>query len=82
MIVTLDKVLTSDELAAICQQPAGANWATGLSAGAQTASHTECSLPEGHGLDRILHVERIGIARLRMGADTGILLTIILIYLK
>lgn len=37
MVVTIDKVLTSDALAAIRQQLAGANWATGLSAGAQVA---------------------------------------------
>ncbi|MCD6706505.1 MAG: hypothetical protein LT080_08650 [Thiobacillus sp.] len=37
MVVTIDKVLTSDALAAIRQQLAGANWATGLSAGAQAA---------------------------------------------
>ncbi|MCA1926754.1 MAG: Fe2+-dependent dioxygenase, partial [Thiobacillus sp.] len=37
MVVTIDKVLTPDELAAIRQRLAGANWATGLSAGAQAA---------------------------------------------
>lgn len=37
MVVTIDNVLTADELRAIRQQLVGANWATGLSAGAQAA---------------------------------------------
>lgn len=37
MIVTIDNLLTSGELAAIRPQPAEANRATALSAGAQTA---------------------------------------------
>lgn len=37
MVVTIDNVLTADELAAIRRQLAGADWATGLSAGAQAA---------------------------------------------
>ncbi|MFN3716789.1 MAG: Fe2+-dependent dioxygenase [Thiobacillus sp.] len=37
MVVMIDKVLAPDELAAIRQRLAGANWATGLSAGAQAA---------------------------------------------
>lgn len=37
MVITINNVLIPDELAAIRQQLAGANWATGLSAGAQVA---------------------------------------------
>ncbi len=37
MVVTIDNVLTADELVVIRQQLAGATWATGLSAGAQAA---------------------------------------------
>lgn len=44
VVVTIDKVLTPDELAAIRQQLAGANWATGLSAGAQAALASHMNL--------------------------------------
>lgn len=37
MVVTIDDVLTPEELASIRQLLAGANWATGLSAGAQAS---------------------------------------------
>lgn len=37
MVVTIDEVLTREELAAIRQLLAGASWASGLSAGAQAA---------------------------------------------
>lgn len=37
MVVTIDNVLTPDELSAIRKQLAGADWATGLSAGTQAA---------------------------------------------
>jgi PKHD-type hydroxylase len=37
VVVTLDNILTPDELAAIRSRLAGANWATGISAGAQAA---------------------------------------------
>jgi PKHD-type hydroxylase len=37
VVVTLDNILTPDELATIRSRLAGANWATGISAGAQAA---------------------------------------------
>lgn len=47
MVVTLDNVLTPDELATIRAALAGANWATGLSAGAQAAHvKNNLQLPE------------------------------------
>lgn len=47
MVVTIDNVLTADELAAIRGQLASATWATGISAGAQAAlvKHNQ-QLPE------------------------------------
>jgi PKHD-type hydroxylase len=47
MVVTLDNVLTPDELVAIRQQLAGANWASGLSAGGMAVlAKNNLQLPE------------------------------------